>query len=69
MKGKQKRNMRTYRIADGPYEAAKKRADKTDTPLASRVENFIFEYAGIERSSYFAAMGDVLIKSSKKKKK
>lgn len=69
MKEKQKRNMRTYRIADDPYEAAQKKASETDKPLATRIEEFVVKYSGVKKSSYFAAMGNGLMKESNKKKK
>jgi len=64
-----KRNIRTYKAYDEVYERAKNKAALTDKPLASRIEDFVFKYAGIEKSHYFAAMGGLLIKKANKKKK
>lgn len=61
--------MRTYRIADDTYEAAQKKASETDKPLATRIEEFVIKYSGVQKSSYFAAMGNGLMKESNKKKK
>lgn len=64
---KQKRKQRAYKIEDIYYEAAQKKAAKTEKPLAVRVEEFVIKYAGVEKTPYFAAMGDLVIKKSKKK--
>ena len=64
-----KRRIRTYKIKDEDYEVAQAKAAKTKKPLATRIEEFVVKYAGVERSSYFAAMGDDLMKVSNKKKK
>lgn len=66
---KAKRKLRTYKAYDEIYDMAKNKADLTDKPLATRVEDFIFKYAGVEKSHYFAAMGNGLMKESNKKKK
>jgi hypothetical protein len=64
-----KRKIRTYKTYDEVYDMAKNKAALTDKPLASRIEDFVFKYAGIEKSHYFASMGDLLSRSSNKKKK
>ena len=61
MKTKQARKIRNYRVADVPYEAAMKKAAKTEKPLAKRIEEFVCGYAGV--------MAPFLIKESNKKKK
>jgi hypothetical protein len=45
------------------------KASKTNKPLAERIEDFVLSYAGIEKTSYCATMGSILIKESNKKKK
>ncbi len=64
---KAKRKIRTYKITDDNYEVAQAKAAKTRKPLATRIEEFVVRYAGVEKSSYFAAMGNGLMKKSKKK--
>lgn len=66
---KAKRKIRTYKITDDDYEVAQAKAAKTRKPLATRIEEFVVKYAGVEKSSYFAAMGNGLMKQSNKKKK
>lgn len=66
---KQKRKQRAYKCEDLFYDEAKKKADKTGKPLATRIEEFVVKYSGVEKSSYFAAMGNDLMKESNKKKK
>lgn len=66
---KEKRSIRTYKIGDNGYKAAKEKADKTNKPLATRIEEFVLKYGGVEKTSYCAAMGDMLIRKSNKKKK
>lgn len=66
---KEKRIIKNYRIRESHYVKAQSKAAKTDKPLAERIEDFVLSYAGIEKTSYCAAMGELLIKSSNKKKK
>jgi hypothetical protein len=66
---KAKRRLKTYKAYDEVYELAKNKAALTDKPLATRIEDFVFKYAGVEKSHYFAAMGSSLIKESNRKKK
>lgn len=63
-----KRKLRVYKAYDDIYELAKNKADLTDKPLATRIEDFVFKYAGVEKTHYFAAMGGLLKSSNKKKK-
>lgn len=51
------------------YEAAQKKAAKTDKPLAARIEEYVKAYSGITKTEYFALMGPMLVKESNKKKK
>lgn len=64
-----RRKIRTYKAYDEIYDLAKNKAALTDKPLATRIEDFVFKYAGIEKSHYFASMGNMIIKESNKKKK
>lgn len=64
-----KRKIRTYKACDDIYDLAKNKAALTDKPLATRIEDFVFKYAGVEKSDYFASMGSMLLGGSKKKKK
>ncbi len=61
------RKQRAYKIEDIYYEAAQKKAAMTEKPLAVRVEEFVIKYAGVEKTPYFAAMGDLVTKKSKSK--
>lgn len=66
---KAKRRLRTYKAADVHYNAAKEKADKTKKPLSTRIEEFVIKYSEVEKTSYFASMGNSLIQESNKKKK
>jgi len=63
------RKPRAYKIDDVYYEAAQKKAAATDKPLAVRIEEFVKRYAGVEKTAYFASMGNTLMQESNKKKK
>lgn len=45
MKAKEKRNVRAYKIADKPYEKAKKRATRNKSNLATIIEAFVTDYS------------------------
>jgi xanthine dehydrogenase iron-sulfur cluster and FAD-binding subunit A len=66
---KESRKIRTYKISDRAYDAAKAKADKTKKPLATRIEEFVIKYGGVEKTPYFASMGDFLMNESNSKNK
>lgn len=66
---KESRKIRTYKISDRAYDAAKAKADKTRKPLATRIEEFVIKYGGVEKTQYFASMGDFLMNDANKGKK
>jgi hypothetical protein len=45
MKAKQKRIARAYKVADAPYNKAKKRATRNKQSLATIVEAFVTDYS------------------------
>jgi len=63
---KQKRKQRAYKCEDLFYDEAKKKADKTGKPLATRIEEFVVKYSGVEKTPYCASMGSFLIRKQKK---